>query len=121
MLVGLGFEEVKDISTVEGKEKFEVTVKGTSFNVPVALEISPSRRFVWLTALLGSFTTKHSGEALLRKNAEIQPSQFYVTKANNLQIALAAENRNVTSANLKFCMDKLVQDVSDSASVWNIK
>jgi hypothetical protein len=89
MLANLGYEP-KNISK-DDKPKYEIQTKTEKFNVPVGCEISPSTNYIWLTVKLGDNTATKPHEALLKANAEIQPTQFYVTKSNSLMIGLAIE------------------------------
>lgn len=63
MLIGMGYT-VKDLNTDIGKEKYEVSITTTGFNVPISYEISPSKNFIWLIANLGkakdSVSTTHA-------------------------------------------------------------
>lgn len=117
MLQGMGYE-VKVLNAAEGKEKYEVPLKSTSLDIPVAFEISASTNYVWLTVFLGEnkSTTKH--EALLKENFNVQPTFFYITTKNNLMAAEAVDNRALTPVALKRCVDKLVADVDKTAKVW---
>ncbi|MEP7236819.1 MAG: hypothetical protein ABI685_03100 [Ferruginibacter sp.] len=119
LLVQMGFT-VKDIVKEEGKEKYEVSHPGSGFNVPLGYEISASTNFIWLTAFLGKpeTITAEKTMALIKKNAEIQPCFFYVTASGNVMMAVAIENRGVTSAILRRHIDKIVSDVSNNASIW---
>jgi hypothetical protein len=118
MVSGLGYE-VKDLVTEVGKEKYQFTVKTGKFNVPIGVEIAPSKNYIWLTANLGKVTSKTKYEELLRSNALIQPSQFYVSSAGYLMIAIPVENHGVTPAWMRKSVDKLAKDLSDQATVWN--
>lgn len=116
---GLGYE-TKDLS----EAKFEINVKTTDFNVPLGVEISPSKRFIWLTAYIGESkpgsTRDNLGSKLLRENGKIQPSQFYVTSKDSLMCGLSIENKSVDAPTLKWAVDKLSEDVSKTAGVWNV-
>lgn len=117
MLVGLAYEP-KDIGTEPGKEKYEVKITTTGFNVPIGLELSPSKRFVWLTTFLGKSSPQTKFEALLKRNAKIQPTFFWITDSGNLMAGMALDAKSLTPANLKFGLDKVSKDVSDSATDW---
>jgi hypothetical protein len=118
-LIQLG-NEVKDINTTVDKEKFEVKYKTATLDVPVGYEISPSKNFVWLTVFLGAPRADSSvlNAALLKQNGVIQPCMFYITAKGNLMMGLAVENRGLTNAILKRHSDKLIADVSSTASFW---
>jgi hypothetical protein len=115
----MGFT-VKTINEKAGEEKYEVTHPGAGFNVPVGYEISASTNFIWLTAFLGKADTANAEKNLkiVRENANIQPSFFYITPKGNLMMAVAVENRGVTPAILRRHIDKLVGDVSKTSDIW---
>jgi hypothetical protein len=88
----------------------------------MASEVSPSKRFIWVTSYLGD-TSKIPGfesraPRILQKNFSIQPSQFYTTDKGNLYMAIAVDNRNVTPVVLKWRIDKLAEDVASTAELW---
>lgn len=118
MLEQLGYT-VKDIGT-SSAEKYEVKTKTASFDVPVGYEISPSTNFIWLTVFLGpaKADTSLKNIALLKQNAIIQPCFFYVTAKGNLMMGVAVENRGVTNAILRRHTEKLIADVSSTATYW---
>lgn len=118
--------EIKEVNAEVGKEKYEIQVKRPDFNVPMGVEISPSKRYIWLTANLGLApdATKEPAtrfEALLKANGKIQPCQFYITSKGNLMIAMPVENRGMQNSHLRFAIDKLADETSNQAGVWNIK
>ena len=119
LLMQMGFTVI-DIVKTEGKEKYEVSHPGPGFNVPLGYEISASTNFIWLTAFLGkpeNLSDEKSTE-MIRKNADIQPCFFYVTASGNIMMAVAVENRGVTSTILRRHIDKIVADVSKNAAIW---
>jgi hypothetical protein len=48
----------------------------------------------------------------------VQPSQFYITSKGKLMIGLPIDNRGVTNAALRRCIDKVAGDVVNQKSVW---
>lgn len=121
-LIQLG-NEVKEIVSEPGKEKYEVKYTTSTLNVPVAYELSPSKNFVWLTVFLGAprADTSVMNAELLKQNFAIQPCQFYITAKGKLMMGLAVENRGLTNAILKRHSDKIIADVNSTASYWQIK
>lgn len=118
MLVQLGYE-VKDLETAPGKEKYSYTQERSGLNIPIGAEISPSNSYIWLTVnCKGEVPTGDKAVELLKKNAEIQPSFFYVTKSGKLLMALPIDNRGVTNALLRQRSEKLVDDVAKTKDVW---
>lgn len=118
MLVQLGYE-VKDLEKEVGKEKYQVDLKTEGFNIPMGVEISPSGNYIWLTVLLkNEATSADKALKLLKKNAEIQPTFFYITKSDKLMMALPVENRNVSNPVLKARLEKVAADVDKTAEDW---
>lgn len=119
LLTNMGYT-VKDLNTEVGKEKYEVSITTTGFNVPISYEISPSTNFIWLIANLGKpkDETSTANAALLKQNGKIQPCQFYITEKGNLMMGLAVENRGLTPAIMRRHTEKITNDVSNTASYW---
>lgn len=118
MLVQLGYE-VKDLDATAGKEKFSFIVERSGLNIPVAAEISANGNFIWLTVFCkDGAPTGDKAVNLLKKNADIQPSQFYVTKSNKIMMGLAIENHDVTNGSLRSRAEKIVDDVVNTKEVW---
>ncbi len=111
---------VKMLNEKAGEEKYEVNHPSSDFNVPVAYEISSSTNYIWLTAFLGSAESAIESKSLemLKENSKIQPCLFYITAKGNLMMGLAIENRGVTNTILRRHIDKIVSDVSKTASIW---
>lgn len=122
VLNDLGYE-TKDLNTEPGKEKYEFTLKRDGLDIPIGAEISPSRNYLWLTVFLGDSLFKNGANSpksgdMLRKNAEIQPSFFYVTSKGNLMLGLALENRGLSNPWIRKCIEKLAGDVSSTKGLW---
>jgi len=117
---GLGYES-KVLSAEAGSEKWQFKVTQGGLDIPVAYEVTSSRNYVWFTVHLGTITDetlKVKAPALLRKNLDVQPSQFYVTEKNNLMLAIPLENRALNPGWVRRSIEKLVADVVGTASVW---
>lgn len=119
MIEGLGFE-TKMLNQEAGKEKYELKVTKGGFDIPLGAEISPSTNYIWLTVSLGEVKPTHKFDELLRQNGKIQPSFFYITTKNFLMMAIAMDNRNVNPALLKRNIEKVTEDVSNNASLWQV-
>ena len=119
MFVELGYE-VKDLSTVVDKEKLEIKVLTPGLNVPMGIELSGSKTYIWLTVTLGKAFEESSPKNfnLLKRNAVVQPCQFYVTENGNLMMALGIENKCVTNASLKKASDMLAAKASENKLYW---
>ena len=111
---------IRDRSVIVDKEKFEIKILTPSFNVPMGVEISCSKNNIWFTVTLGKAFEENSPKnfALLKRNAVIQPSQFYITEKGNLMMAVALENKCVTNAALKKISDMLANKVSENKLYW---
>ena len=117
MAEGLGFE-LKTLNTETGKEKYEIPVKTATLNIPVGAEISSSTNYIWLTVNLGPNSSAKKHEEMLKSNGSIQPCFFYVSSKGALMMAEPIDNRGITPAILKRCLDKLVADVDKTSTIW---
>jgi hypothetical protein len=119
LLTQMGYT-VKDLISDPGKEKYEVDLTSATLNVPIAYEFSPSKNFIWLTVNLGKpkGDTSVANANLLKRNTDIQPCQFYITASGALMLGLAIENRGLTPAIMRRHTDKVVSDVSSTATLW---
>lgn len=118
-LVELGYE-VTDIVKDEGKEKYSVTFTKYDLNIPVGFEISPSNSYIWLTVNLGAAPTEGNAKCLtlLKQNAKIQPTFFYITDTGRLMAALAVENRAVTNQILKARAEAISDNIGKTKEFW---
>jgi hypothetical protein len=121
MLSNMGYT-LKDLNTEAGKEKVEFMIQRDGFDVYVAAEVSPSKRYVWLTVFLGEvkeFSNFDERAAkLLHQNFKVQPTMFYTTDKGNFMMAIATDNRNLNAAALRFRIDKLVADCTSTNEFW---
>lgn len=118
MLVDLGYE-VKDLDSTAGKEKFSFVIQRSGLNIPISAEISPSETFVWLTVLVKDGLPKPENTlTLLRDNAQIQPTQIYVTKLDKTMLGLPVENRDINNALLRQRAEKIAEDVVKTRDHW---
>ena len=119
MITNLGYE-TKTLNEEVGKEKYEFTVKNDAFDIPIAAEISPSKNYVWLTVFLGTAPEDSSPKmaGFVKRNFKIQPSMFYITDKGNLMMGFAMENRALTPAIMRRTINKLQEDVTNSADLW---
>jgi len=118
MIEGMG-HTATEISTKPGEEKFEIVVVTEGFNVPLGFEVSKSGRYIWCTAFLGKSTLDGDRAiALLKRIGAVQPTSFWLTDKDELKMGIAIDNRDVTPAHLKFVTEKLANDVSKTADIW---
>lgn len=118
MIEGMGYE-VKVLNEEKGNEKYEFVITKNSFDVPIAAEVSKSKNYVWFTAFLGKATDKHEkNTSLLKENFKIQPDFFYITEKGNLMLGIAVDNRGINSAVIRRVTDKMSEDVTKTAPLW---
>jgi hypothetical protein len=118
MLAQLGYE-VKDLDTTAGKEKYSFTVEQGGLNIPVAVELSPNESYIWFTVFCkDGIPAGDKAVAQLKRNADIQPSQFYITKSGKVMMGLCLENHEVTNAILRQKAVKIADDVVKSKDDW---
>ena len=118
MLGELGYT-VKDLDSTAGKEKYSFTIERGGLNIPVAAEISANGHYIWFTVFCKAGEPDNDKAVkLMHQNAEIQPSQFYLTKSNKLMMGLCVENHDVTNATLRERAEKIVDDVVNTKSDW---
>ncbi|ARU40092.1 hypothetical protein CCB80_02640 [Armatimonadetes bacterium Uphvl-Ar1] len=103
----------------EGKELYQVKVEKSGFNIPVTASLSPSKSYMWFTVNLGPSGEKSKFADMLKKNATIMPSFFYVSgSANAVQMAYPIENRGVTADRVQKDLMRFTDDVVGSVDVW---
>lgn len=111
----------KEIAKPSENPKFEVNAATQGFNVPIGFELSGSTRYIWASANLGAAGHIDGPRALelLKTNATIQPTSFWISSTGNLMIGIAIDNREVTPIHLKFVIDKIAADVGSTAQKWS--
>lgn len=119
IFVELGYD-VKDLNTEIGKEKFEIKLSTQGLQVPMGVEISPSKNYIWLTVNLGPAFEESSPRnfALLKRNSIIQPAHFYITEKGTMMMALAIENKCITNSTLKKFSDSFANKVAENKVYW---
>jgi hypothetical protein len=118
ILVQLGYD-VKDLDKTPGKEKYSFTVERSGLNIPVAIELSANGSYIWLTVFCKDGAPGGDKAVnLLRRNADVQPSMFYVTKSNKIMMGLPIENQGVTNAALRQRAEKICDDVVKTKDDW---
>ncbi len=119
MVEELGYK-VKVLNAEAGKEKYEIAFTKHDLDIPVALEISASKNYCWLTVFLGTAPKAPSDkfETLLKENFNCQPSFFYITAKGNLMMGIPMENRYISPANMKRNIEKLSDDVGKTKAIW---
>jgi len=120
MAEGLGYT-AKVLSDSGEALKFDVTVVTESYTTPLLLEVSPSGRFIWVSANLGD--EEVDGDLalqLLHLNADVQPTSFWMTQDGHLKIGMAIDNRAVTAEYLDFVLKKVSSDVEATGDYWEV-
>jgi len=119
MLEELGYTP-KQLNKEGESPKSEIAATSGSWSVHLSFEVSPSKRFIWVSAFLGDAGHITGDKALdiLKREASIQPTGFWITRTGGLMIGMYVENRDVTPDHLKFVIDKLVRDVEATSGLW---
>jgi hypothetical protein len=119
MAVQLGYT-VTDIVAIPGKEKFSIMINSSGLDIPIALEISPSKKYIWLTVNLGKAPADTSlrNASLLKQNAIIQPCQFYVSGSGLTMMGLPLENSGITNAFLREKLEQVSKNVGNTEYIW---
>lgn len=119
MLVQLGYD-VTDLVKDPGKEKYTVKMSRYDLDIPIGFELSSNNNYIWLTVNLGAAPAETAAKnyALLRQNAKVQPSQFYITEGKRLMLAMPIDNRGVTNATLRKATESVAEDVGSTKAIW---
>lgn len=120
MMVQLGYT-VKDIGTDPGKEKYSILITRDGLDIPVAAELSPSGKFLWLTVNLGPAKPDSAARSfsMLKQNAIIQPCQFYITNTTLIQMmGLPVENKGINNAWLRDRIESISGRVGETKAIW---
>ncbi len=121
MVEGLGYTAT--VLSKPGEDlKFEVPIEKGGYTTPMLLEISPSGRFIWVSANLGDEDVDPDlALEFLFVNAEVQPSSFWITEDGFLKLGMAIDNRAVTSDYVNYVLQKIASDVVDTADLWELE
>lgn len=119
MLINMGYT-TKDLNTTPGSEQVQIKNTTSGLDIYLLCEVSPSKNFVWFTALLNSDSTNYQSRTkdLLKQNGIVQPAQFYISKNGSLKFGLAAENRGITAAILRRHIDMVSSNIANTKSFW---
>ncbi|HVL39251.1 MAG TPA: hypothetical protein VM328_07655 [Fimbriimonadaceae bacterium] len=122
MLEQLGYE-LKDIVTTPGEEKVSFVLVRDELDIPIGAEISGNNAYIWYTVNLGEAQPDSSNKhaLLLKENAKVQPSHFYISSRGLLMMGLAIENRNVTNAMLRQRAESIAANVAKTREIWEKK
>jgi hypothetical protein len=115
----LGYE-AKNISDDADAPKYEFMITRGGLDIYVSAEISGSKSYIWLTVNLGSAPGSASSKNndLLKQNAKIQPSQFYVSDSGKLMMGLPIDNRGMTNTIFRARVDMIVDSVVSTKEYW---
>jgi hypothetical protein len=119
MLGELGYK-VDDIETEVGKEKYAVVVVRDGLDIPVGVELSGNRNYLWMTVNLGKApeATSKMHSDMLRENAKRQPTHFYISGRDLVMLGLPTENRGVDNALLRQRLDSIADTVIATEELW---
>lgn len=120
-LVGMGYD-VNDL----GNGSMEVKTVTGNMTVFVVAQFSKSGQKLWLTVNLGDLSDEDQANApkllsILRKNADIQPAQFYVYHNTNLRFGSPIENRGLTPATMRAALESVTETVYATKDLWTAK
>ena len=119
LLLNMGLTP-KQINEAGKPDKYEISNEYGGLNIPVAVEITSSTNYIWLTVNLGKVPADSSSRStqLLRQNFAVQPCQFYITTKSVLMMGIALENRGMTSSVMRRSLDLILKRVSETQSYW---
>lgn len=117
MLANLGYEP-KDL----GENIYEITVTKEGWDVFISVSLSRSKAKMWLVVNLGNFGEKSKNDpkklyALLQKNTDIQPAQFYI-RGDGLRLGVPLDNRALTPALIRKEIDTLADHTAKTEALW---
>ncbi len=117
MLDGLGYGPKK------AGEAYDVVQELGGGSYDLRIEISGSRKKLWITAFLLEVkepdrVPADRWRALAAKNFSIQPAQFYLTAWNGLHMGYAIDNRGVTAGILRNDIQFLAEQLHATRDVW---
>lgn len=101
-----------------------ISIKRDTWTYNMQLAISPDGSKIGMNANLGEIpkledVTAAQWLALLEQNEEIDPSTFYVSKANQkLYIHRVMDNRAISSAYLRQQVDNFCANIRDTQKYW---
>ncbi len=118
LVEGMGYTP-SDLTKNPESPIFEVTLTTANFKIPLAMEVSKSGRYVWVRATLGASKLTGDGAlAMLKKQAELQPTMFWINSGGSLLVGMAVDNRDITPAHMRFVMDKVAADIDSTSALW---
>lgn len=105
---------------------YELFIDRKSDNIYITVELSPSLQKIWLTSYYGDLTDREKTDAsflltLAQKNADLQPTHFFVTKSGRLKVGRPVDNRGMTAVILRKEIDRLIEDVVGTKELWERK
>jgi len=105
---------------------YELFIDRKSDNIYITVELSGSLQKIWLTSYYGELTEREKTDAsflltLAEKNADLQPTHFFVTKSGRLKIGRPIDNRAMTPVIMRKEIDRLIEDVSGTKDLWKRK
>lgn len=112
------FGAAQDISGSSGSKVYQINLVSGGLNVPIALEVSASGKFVWLSAIVGSGNIAPDRAALaLKRISKIGPTIIW-DDAVKLRFGLPVENRALTQTIVKDAMERLANDIANNRDIW---
>lgn len=131
MLEKLG-HEIETLTTTSGASKYQLRLKRGSWTIPLTVELSPNKRYMWISNYLGplpedSSTLGNSFSRLLEANWSNAPAFFSINvaalktgKQRRLYLQRPMENQGVTETDLGQTLDAVADVVQRTAPIWQI-
>lgn len=122
MLQNMGFN-VNETKKKDGTSSFDVDVSITDYTVHPIVELSPSKRYVWIEIPLFEVKEGTAGfdpSSLLIQNDSIGPYFFSLNSSSRkLYLNYPVVNSAVTPAIMKSAMDGAVSVLNSTSSLWD--
>lgn len=122
MLENMGYT-VNETKKKDGTSSFDVDMSITDYTVHPIIELSPSKRYIWIEIPLFEVPANAMGfdaSALLVQNDTIGPYFFSLNSTSRkLYLNYPILNSAVTPATVKSAMDGAVSVLNSTAALWD--
>lgn len=131
MLEKMG-HEIETLTTTSGALKFQVRLKRGNWTIPLTAELSPNKRFLWISNFVGPMPEDSTplGDALARlleANWSNAPAFFSINvadtkagKQRRLYLQRPMENQGITETELSQVIDAVADVVQRTAPIWQM-
>lgn len=122
MLTNMGYN-VNETKKKDGTSSFDVDMSITDYTVHPIVELSPSKRYIWIEIPLFEVPANAPGfdpSALLVQNDSIGPYFFSLNSSSRkLYLNYPVLNSGVTPAIVKSAMDGAVSVLNNTSALWD--